>query len=66
MTMDPSKWIKVEGLSAEAKEKINQRYPHLQLNNCQFQEKPTGVFVRQENSVKVEKLLDPPSIPVGS
>ena len=59
MTMDPSKWISFESLSSQSKEKINQRYAHLQFDKCQFQEKESGVYVRQENSVKVEKLLDP-------
>ncbi len=65
MTMDPFKWVGFDTLSSQAKEKINQRYPHLQLKTCQFQEKDSGVYVRQENSVKVEKLLDPPGMPIS-
>ena len=60
MSMDPTKWITFDKLTADAQKRIETLYPYLKLDNCQFQEKPSGVFTRQGNSVKIEKLLDPP------
>ena len=60
MSMDPTKWISFDKVSPDAQKRIETLYPYLKLDNCQFQEKPSGVFIRQGNSVKIEKLLDPP------
>ena len=60
MSMDPTKWISFDKLSSDARTRIEQFYPYLKLENCQFQEKHSGVFMRQGNGVKIEKLLDPP------
>lgn len=60
MSMDPTKWISFDKVSAEAQKRIETLYPYLKFDNCQFQEKHSGVFMRQGNSVKIEKLLDPP------
>ena len=60
MSMDPSKWIDFEQLPDTARERIETIYPYLKLNQCMFQSKDSGVFMKQGNSVKIEKLLDPP------
>ncbi len=62
MSMDPSKWIDFDQLSAEARGRIETLYPYLKVDQCLFQEKSSGVFMKQVNSVKIEKLLDPPSM----
>jgi len=62
MSMDPTKWIDFEQLSAEARGRIETLYPYLKVDQCQFQEKESGVFMKQPNSVKTEKLLDPLSM----
>jgi len=65
MSMDPNKWIPFEKLSLEARQRIETVYPYLKLEHCVFQEKASGVFMKQANSVKIEKLLDsqPRSMP---
>lgn len=60
MSMDPSKWISFEQLPDTARERIEAVYPYLKINLCMFQSKDSGVFMKQGNSVKIEKLLDPP------
>ena len=60
MSMDPSKWIGFEQLPDIARERIETVYPYLKVNQCMFQSKDSGVFMKQGNSVKIEKLLDPP------
>ena len=60
--MDPSKWINFDQLSAEARGRVETLYPYLKVDQCLFQEKESGVFMKQANSVKIEKLLDPPSM----
>ena len=60
MSMDPSKWISFEQLPDMARERIETVYPYLKVNQCMFQSKESGVFMKQGNSVKIEKLLDPP------
>ena len=60
MSLDPSKWTKHEELSAPVKAKIEQMYPYLKVDQVQFQEKQSGVFMRHINTGKVEKLLEPP------
>jgi hypothetical protein len=60
MSMDPTKWIEFEMLTADARKRIETLYPYLKIDNCVFQEKSSGVFMKQNNSVKIEKLLDPP------
>jgi hypothetical protein len=59
MSMDPSKWIAFDKLTQGAKQRIETIYPYLKLEHCLFQEKHSGVFMKQANSVKIEKLLDP-------
>lgn len=59
MSMDPNKWIDFSGLSLDTQKRIESLYPYIKLDLCQFQDKDSGVFMRQGNSVKVEKLLDP-------
>ena len=59
MSMDPSKWINFEKLTNSAREKVENIYPYLKVDQCMFQEKESGVFMKQGNSVKIEKLLDP-------
>ncbi|MCZ6647617.1 MAG: hypothetical protein O7B79_15410 [SAR324 cluster bacterium] len=59
MSMDPSKWIEFESLPDQARERIETVYPYLKVNQCMFQAKDSGVFMKQGNSVKIEKLLDP-------
>ncbi len=58
-SMDPRKWIAFDELTTTSQARINTLYPFLKLEMCRFQEKQTGVFFKQMNSVKVEKLLDP-------
>lgn len=60
MSMDPTKWMDFDMLSADARKRIETLYPYLKIENCVFQEKDSGVFMKQNNSVKIEKLLDPP------
>jgi len=64
MSMDPSKWIAFDKLSLGARQRIETIYPYLKLEQCLFQEKPSGVFMKQANSVKIEKLLDPTQRPL--
>lgn len=59
MSMDPRYWQSFEQLSDGVQENIRTLYPYLKLEQCEFQEKTSGVFMRLANSVKVEKLLDP-------
>ena len=59
MSMDPTKWIEFNQLSAGVQKKIETVYPYLKIDQCVFQEKSSGVFMKQGNSVKIEKLLDP-------
>ena len=59
MSMDPTKWIDFSQLSSGVQKKIETVYPYLKIDQCVFQEKPSGVFMKQGNSVKIEKLLDP-------
>lgn len=60
MSMDPTKWTDFDQLSTDARKRIETLYPYLKIENCVFQEKDSGVFMKQNNSVKIEKLLDPP------
>lgn len=59
MSLDPTKWAPYENLSGEARQRIENLYPYLKLDQSQFQEKQSGVFVRHTNTGKVEKLLEP-------
>lgn len=59
MSTDPHRWVEFRELSDNARERIKTIYPYLKIEHCLFQEKPSGVFMKQANSVKVEKLLDP-------
>ncbi len=59
MNMDPHQWVEFAGLTDGARERIDTIYPYLKTGQCTFQEKESGVFMKQANSVKVEKLLDP-------
>lgn len=59
MSLDPTKWTKYEELTPPIQAKIEQMYPYLKLDQSQFQEKGSGVFVRNTNTGKVEKLLEP-------
>ncbi len=59
MSMDPTKWITFDKLTLGTRQRIETIYPYLKLEQCLFQEKPSGVFMKQANSVKIEKLLDP-------
>ena len=63
MSMDPSKWIPFDQLSQETKERVETVYPYLKMDQCLFQDKTSGVFMKQVNSVKIEKLLDPKNMP---
>jgi len=65
MSMDPSKWVPYDKLSADSRKKIEELYPYLKMDGCSFQEKESGVFMRHGNGVKVEKLLDEPNQPPG-
>ena len=58
MSMDPSKWIPFDKLSNRTKERIETVYPYLKLEQCVFQDKDSGVFMKAINNVKIEKLLD--------
>lgn len=58
MSMDPTKWVPYDRLTDRTKERIQQFYPYLKLDHCVFQEKDSGVFMKQVNNVKIEKLLD--------
>ena len=60
MSMDPSKWIAFDKLPDDARERIETVYPYLKVQQCMFQSKDSGVYMKQANSVKIEKLLDPP------
>ena len=60
MSLDPTKWTKYEDLSQPVQAKIEQMYPYLKVDQAQFQEKHSGVFMRNINTGKVEKLLEPP------
>lgn len=60
MSLDPSKWTAYDKLSQEARGRIEVLYPYLKIDQAQFQEKKSGVFVRHTNTGKVEKLLEPP------
>jgi len=69
MSMDPSKWISYDKLTSGTRQRIEGIYPYLKVENCVFQEKSSGVFMKQGNSVKIEKLLDPArsgSVPVSA
>ena len=59
MSMDPSKWIPFENLSERTRDRITTAYPYLKLDHSVFQDKASGVFMKQTNNVKIEKLLDP-------
>ena len=61
MSMDPTKWTDFEKLPQAARERIETVYPYLKLEQCVFQAKDSGVFMKQTNSVKIEKLLNPAS-----
>ena len=58
MSMDPTKWITFETLSPDTREQIETIYPYLKLDQCLFQDKSSGVFMKAINNVKIEKLLD--------
>ena len=60
MSLDPSKWTTYTDLSEEARGKIEALYPYLKIDQAEFQEKQSGVFLRHINTGKVEKLLEPP------
>ncbi len=60
MSLYPSKWTNYDALSQGARGKIETMYPYLKLDQAQFQEKHSGVFLRHTNTGKVEKLLEPP------
>jgi len=60
MSLDPSKWTNYDALSEGARGKIETMYPYLKIDQAQFQEKQSGVFLRHINTGKVEKLLEPP------
>lgn len=62
MSLDPTKWIKYDDLTNDARQRIEAQYPYLKLDQAQFQEKTSGVFMRQLNTGKVEKLLEPPRL----
>ncbi len=63
MSLDPTKWSTYENLTGEARQRIEDLYPYLKLDQSQFQEKQSGVFIRHTNTGKVEKLLEPPRKP---
>jgi hypothetical protein len=58
MSMDPTKWITFDKLTQPTRQRIETIYPYLKVEQCLFQEKPSGTFMKQANSVKIEKLLD--------
>lgn len=57
--MDPTKWIPFDKLTQPTQDRISTMYPYLKLDQCLFQDKASGVFMKQVNNVKIEKLLDP-------
>ena len=59
MSLDPTKWTEYESLTNQAKERIETLYPYLKIEQAQFQEKESGVFLRHTNTGKVEKMLEP-------
>ena len=59
MSVDPTKWITFETLPQGTRERIETIYPYLKLEQCLFQDKSSGVFMKVVNNVKIEKLLDP-------
>ena len=59
MSMDPTKWIPYEKLAQGTKDRIGSVYPYLKLEQCLFQDKDSGVFMKAVNNVKIERLLDP-------
>lgn len=59
MSMDPTKWVDFDKLSERTQQRIQTVYPYLKLDHCVFQDKHSGVFMKQTNNVKIEKLLDP-------
>lgn len=59
--MDPSKWIPFDQLGDSTRDRITTIYPYLKLDLSVFQDKDSGVFMKQTNNVKIEKLLDPGS-----
>lgn len=61
MSMDPSQWISFETLTPDTRGRIETIYPYLKLDQCLFQDKISGVFMKAINNVKIEKLLDPES-----
>ncbi len=61
--MDPTKWVPFEKLSEHTRERILGVYPYLKVDHYVYQDKHSGVFMKQNNSVKIEKLLDPESMP---
>jgi len=63
MSMDPNKWVPFDKLSPETRGRVETLYPYLKLEQCMFQDKHSGVFMKQINSVKIEKLLDPENMP---
>lgn len=63
MSMDPSKWTAFDQLSSKTQERIVVSYPYLKFDQSVFQDKESGVFMKQMNSVKIEKLLDPENMP---
>ena len=63
MSMDPTKWVEFDKLSERTQQRIQTVYPYLKLDHCVFQDKHSGVFMKQTNNVKIEKLLDPEDIP---
>ncbi len=63
MSLDPTKWATYENISGEARQRIEDLYPYLKMDQAQFQEKESGVFIRHTNTGKVEKLLEPPRKP---
>ena len=60
MSLDPRKWTEFESLSEGVRTRVEALYPYLKIDQAQFQEKDSGVFVRHTNTGKVEKLLEPP------
>lgn len=60
MSLDPTKWTKYEELTKPVQAKVEQMYPYLKIDQVQFQEKQSGVFMRNINTGKVEKILEPP------
>ena len=56
--MDPTKWAPFNKLTQQTQDRISTVYPYLKLDQCLFQDKASGVFMKQVNNVKIEKLLD--------